>query len=69
MVGGVNSSPGLFKEVYMVTVEDTQTGKTFEVEEAHWEQNLWRVKRYKKSEPKKPVGRPKKTYTESNEED
>jgi len=52
----------------MITVEDTQTGKTFEVEESHWEQNLWRVKRYKKSEPKKPMGRPKKAV-EAPQED
>lgn len=53
----------------MITVEDTKTGKTFEVTEEHFEQNLWRVKRYKKAEPKKTVGRPKKAYTEFNEED
>ena len=52
----------------MITVEDTQTGNTFEVTEDHWEQNLWRVKRYKKFEPKKSVGRPKKTYTDETEE-
>jgi len=52
----------------MITVEDTQTGKTFEVEEQHWEENLWRVKRYKKAEPKKTVGRPKKSYTDETEE-
>jgi hypothetical protein len=51
----------------MITIEDTQTGKTFEVEEEHWEQNLWRVKRYKKAEPKKPVGRPKKAYTDETD--
>jgi len=51
----------------MITVEDTETGKTFEVEEGHWEQNLWRVKRYKKAE-KKPAGRPKKTYTDRTED-
>ena len=51
----------------MVTVEDTQTGKTFEVEEAHWEENLWKVKRYKKTE-KKTAGRPKKSYTDNTEE-
>jgi len=52
----------------MITVEDTQTGKTLEVTEDHWEQNLWRVKRYKKSEPKKSTGRPKKTFTDETEE-
>ena len=52
----------------MITLEDTVTGKTFEVTEEHFEQNLWRSKRYKKAE-KKPLGRPKKTYTESTEED
>lgn len=51
----------------MVTIEDTKTGNTFEVTEEHWDQNLWRVKRYKKAE-KKPAGRPKKTYTEETEE-
>lgn len=51
----------------MVTVEDKETGKVFDVEEEHWEQNLWRVKRYKKAE-KKPVGRPKKTDTDTTEE-
>lgn len=54
----------------MITVENTETGKTFEVDEGHWEQNLWRVKRYKKAEPKanKPAGRPKKATTGSTEE-
>jgi len=52
----------------MITLEDKETGKTFEVTEEHFEQNLWRSKRYKKAEPKKPLGRPKKTYTEEIED-
>lgn len=59
----------------MVTVEDTKTGKTFEVTENHWEANLARVDRYKKVEKKeptfetkKPVGRPRKVTQETQEE-
>jgi len=52
----------------MITLEDTKTGNTFEVTEEHFNQNLWRNARYKKAE-KKPVGRPKKTYTEPTEEE
>lgn len=59
----------------MVTVEDTKTGKTFEVTDYHWEENLTRVDRYKKAEKKepefqtkKPIGRPKKATEETQEE-
>jgi len=51
----------------MISVKDTKTGKTFEVEDAHWENVLVRVDRYEKAE-KKPLGRPKKAV-EAPQED
>lgn len=52
----------------MITVEDKETGKTFEVTDSHWEANLAKVDRYKKAEVKKTVGRPKKVTQETQEE-
>lgn len=51
----------------MVTVKDSQTGKTFEVEDSHYSEVLVHSSRYSKTEPKKPAGRPKKTYTDRTE--
>jgi len=51
----------------MVTVKDSQTGKTFEVEDGHYFGVLVHSSRYSKTEPKKPAGRPKKTHTDRTE--
>lgn len=51
----------------MVTVKDEKTGKTFDVEDSHWDAVLVYVDRYKKAE-KKPVGRPKKAVEATEEQ-
>jgi len=52
----------------MIRVQDTESGKFFEVEESHWDQVLWRVKRYKKAETK-PARRNKVETENTNTEE